>query len=50
MKERLKARGYRWDSGSCVWWREVGDEALEYERRWLDDSVYRPICGRGGGA
>lgn len=42
VKERLKARGYRWDAGACVWWREVGDEALEFERRWLDDFVYRP--------
>lgn len=42
VKERLKARGYRWDGGTCVWWREVGDEALEFERRWLDDFVYRP--------
>ncbi|MGZ8284055.1 MAG: 3'-5' exonuclease [Allosphingosinicella sp.] len=42
VKERLKARGYRWDGGSCVWWREVKDEELEFERRWLDDFVYRP--------
>lgn len=42
VKERLKARGYRWDGGTCVWWREVGDETLEFERRWLDDFVYRP--------
>lgn len=42
VKERLKARGYRWDAGGCVWWREVGDDALEFERRWLDDFVYRP--------
>jgi DNA polymerase-3 subunit epsilon len=42
VKERLKARGYRWDAAACVWWREVGDEALEFERRWLDDFVYRP--------
>ncbi|HEX8226015.1 MAG TPA: 3'-5' exonuclease [Allosphingosinicella sp.] len=42
VKERLKTRGYRWDAGACVWWREVGDEALEFERRWLDDFVYRP--------
>lgn len=42
VKERLKARGYRWDGSACVWWREVGDEALNFERRWLDDFVYRP--------
>lgn len=42
VKERLKARGYRWDGSACVWWREVGDEDLEFERRWLDDFVYRP--------
>jgi DNA polymerase-3 subunit epsilon len=34
VKERLKARGYRWDGSACVWWREVGDEALDF--------VYRP--------
>ncbi len=42
VKERLKDRGYRWDGSACVWWREVEDEALEYERRWLEDFVYRP--------
>lgn len=42
VKERLKARGYRWNPGASVWWREVGDDALEFERRWLDDFVYRP--------
>jgi DNA polymerase-3 subunit epsilon len=42
VKERLKGRGYRWDGHACVWWREVADEALEHERRWLDDFVYRP--------
>lgn len=42
VKERLKARGYRWDAVARVWWREVGDAALEFERRWLDDFVYRP--------
>lgn len=41
VKERLKARRYRWDGGACVWWKEVADEALEFERRWLDDFVYR---------
>jgi DNA polymerase-3 subunit epsilon len=50
VKERLKARGYRWDPGACVWWREVGDEALEGERRWLEDFVYRPdLCPQSEG-
>jgi DNA polymerase-3 subunit epsilon len=42
VRERLKARGYRWDASGSVWWREVGDEALEFELRWLADFVYRP--------
>jgi hypothetical protein len=25
--ERLEAKGYRWDAGASVWWREAGDEA-----------------------
>lgn len=45
VKDRLKARGYRWDPAACVWWQEVADEALESERRWLEDFVYRPdLC------
>jgi DNA polymerase-3 subunit epsilon len=45
VKDHLKARGYRWDPVACVWWREVADEALESERRWLEDFVYRPdLC------
>jgi DNA polymerase-3 subunit epsilon len=42
VKDRLKGRGYRWDSGKTVWWREVAEDELEAERRWLEDFVYRP--------
>ncbi len=45
VKDRLKARGYRWDSAGGVWWREVDDDALSAEREWLSDFVYRPdLC------
>lgn len=42
VKDRLKDRGYRWDRGASVWFREVRDEAVEGERRWLADFIYRP--------
>ena len=42
VKERLKARGYRWQPEASVWRREVADAALADERAWLDQNVYRP--------
>lgn len=41
-KDRLKARGYRWDpaEGRRVWWREVNDDDLSLERLWLAVNVY----------
>jgi DNA polymerase-3 subunit epsilon len=50
VKERLKARGYRWDAAARAWWREVDDVALEFERRWLNDFVYRPDLQPGAEA
>jgi DNA polymerase-3 subunit epsilon len=41
VKDRLKARGYRWDGGRVVWWREVCADELDEEREWLADCVYR---------
>ena len=41
-KDRLKARGYRWDpaDGRRVWWREVSDDDLALEQLWLAVNVY----------
>ncbi len=40
-KDRLKARGYRWDGVKKCWHTTVtGDEALKAEVHWLKDSVY----------
>jgi len=45
VKDRLKIRGYRWDSSEKYWWREVTDDDLAEERSWLADFVYRPDLG-----
>lgn len=42
VKERLKSRGYRWNGSARVWECEVPDSAVDEERRWLADFVYRP--------
>lgn len=40
-RERLKARGYRWDNEQRVWWTSLsGDDALQQESIWLKDQVY----------
>lgn len=39
-KDRLKARGYRWDSVMKYWWREVAHADLEAEQAWLKSDVY----------
>jgi DNA polymerase-3 subunit epsilon len=40
-KEMLKARGYRWDAGRRVWYRDlVPEEPMEAELEWLKDHVY----------
>ncbi len=40
-KAELKDRGYRWNVGRKVWWREVGETEAEAEQAWLDLSIYR---------
>ena len=40
-KDKLKARGYRWDGEGRVWWCSLGsDELLDAECAWLRDEVY----------
>ena len=36
----LKARGYSWDSNRRVWWREVYDDEIRAEERWLFEKIY----------
>lgn len=40
-KDLLRARGYRWNAEGKSWWVDVDEEALEEERRWLQEAVYR---------
>ena len=44
MKDKLKARGYRWSDGSegrpKSWWTEVTDDALEDEINYLRTEIY----------
>ncbi len=44
MKDRLKARGYRWSDGSDgnpkAWWTEVGEDELAAERDYLAMEIY----------
>lgn len=39
-KDRLKARGYRWDAVMRYWWRELPEPELFAERAWLTAEVY----------
>ena len=39
-KDRLKARGYRWDGVMKYWWREVTHADLGPEEAWLRSDVY----------
>ena len=41
VKDALKARGYRWETKSRNWQREVRDNDLDQERAWLELNVYR---------
>lgn len=45
MKDRLKARGYRWSDGSDgrpkCWWTEIDEEKLDEELRYLRTEIYR---------
>jgi DNA polymerase-3 subunit epsilon len=40
VKDQLRARGYRWDAGRKVWWREVPDQERTREEFWLAANVY----------
>jgi DNA polymerase-3 subunit epsilon len=44
-KDRLKARGYRWDPKLRCWWKEIAGDAEEEERAWLADhaACHAPI-------
>ena len=35
VKDRLKARGYKWDQKSRRWWKEITSEAVDDEQAWL---------------
>jgi DNA polymerase-3 subunit epsilon len=45
MKDRLKARGYRWSDGSDgrpkAWWTEVAEEECDDELRFLRTDIYQ---------
>lgn len=46
-KDRLKARGYRWDGEARVWWCSLpGDAALDAECAWLRTEVYGQRAAR----
>jgi DNA polymerase-3 subunit epsilon len=40
LKDRLRARGYRWDATAKSWWREVPDGRRSEEEWWLAGHVY----------
>lgn len=48
MKDRLKARGYRWSDGTDgnprAWYRDVTEEAIEEERHFLATEIYPGPC------
>ncbi len=45
MKDRLKARGYRWSDGSAgtykAWWTDVAEEECEAELQFLRGEIYQ---------
>ncbi|MEX2543309.1 MAG: 3'-5' exonuclease [Trueperaceae bacterium] len=47
-KDQLKARGYRFDGGRKVWYRDLPAESLDAERLWLAENVYRDEIARRG--
>lgn len=47
-KDLLKARGYRFDGGRKVWFRDLPAERLDAERQWLAENVYRDELARRG--
>lgn len=42
VKDKLKGRGYRWDGGRKVWWREIRDDDRFAEEAWLASAIYCP--------
>jgi DNA polymerase-3 subunit epsilon len=40
LKDRLRARGYRWDADQRNWWRDVPDGLREQEDWWLAGQIY----------
>lgn len=40
LKEKLRARGYRWSAPDKTWWREVADADRSKEEWWLASHVY----------
>lgn len=48
-KDKLKARGYRWDAENRVWYTAVkSDEALNAEAEWLKSEIYSGRSARIG--
>lgn len=39
-KDRLKSRGYRWDSALRFWWKAIAEADREAEEAWLLSDVY----------
>jgi DNA polymerase III subunit epsilon len=45
-KDRLKARGYRWNAKAKVWARELHEDALAAERSWFREQGLPPFVTR----
>lgn len=41
LKDRLKARGYRWEADRKVWFRDVPDADAQAEADWLRAEIYK---------
>lgn len=39
-KDRLKARGYRWDGSRKVWWSSLTPDEVDPELAWLREEIY----------
>lgn len=49
-KERLKARGYRWDPALRFWWKEILHSDKDDEQKWLLASLESPATAEFSGA
>lgn len=47
-KDLLKGRGYRWDGGRRIWYRDLPESQIEAERSWLAEAVYADELRRRG--